>query len=127
MNDAHRSFRQVPVAARTPQAVTVGIESDGAAGHKAAVWWEAVADVDADAAEFIDVAAALDAAEGARALHGFSEVVVTLQDGVKWQSGWGELRPIKTGNEPLGDISGAGLSEEESFELAADIEAERDA
>lgn len=127
MNDVHRSFRQVPVGATVPQAVTVGIESDGGAGHKAAVWWDAVADVDADEAEFIDVAAALDAAEGARALHGFSEVVVTLQDGVKWQAGWGELRPLHRGNEPVGDISGVGLSEEESFELAADIEAERDA
>ncbi|MEO9299319.1 hypothetical protein [Devosia alba] len=127
MKDANRSFRQVPVGAATPQSVTVGIDSDGAAGHKAAVWWEAVADVDADKTDFIDVAAALDAAEGARALHGFSEVVVMLQDGVKWQSGWGELRALKTDNEPLGDVSGVGLSDAESFELAADIEAERDA
>jgi hypothetical protein len=127
MNDAKRVFRQVPSGARVPQAVMVGIERDGGAGHKAAVWWEAVADVDAGAAEFIDVAAALDAAEGARAQHGFSEVVVSLQDGVKWQSGWGELRPMKSGNEPYGDISGVGLSDDESFELAADIEAERDA
>ena len=105
----------------------MGIDSDGAAGHKAAVWWEAVSDVDADKTDFIDVAAALDAAEGARALHGFSEVVVILQDGVKWQSGWGELRALKTGNEPLGDVSGVELTDAESFELAADIEAERDA
>lgn len=117
MSDAHRSFRQVPIGATVPQAVTVGIESDGAAGHKAAVWWAAVGEVDADEAAFIEVAAALDAAEAARVLHGFTEVVVVLQDGVRWQVGWGELRPI----------SGAGLSEQESYQLAAGLEAETDA
>ena len=127
MSDINRSFRQVPVGATVPQAVTVGIESDGAVGHKAAIWWDAVGDVDADEAAFIDVAAALDAAEGARVLHGFAEVVVTLQDGVSWQDGWGELRPIASSNEPIGDVSDAGLSDGEAFDLAAGIETQSDA
>lgn len=127
MTDINRSFRQVPVGASVAQAVTVGIESDGSSGHKAAIWWDAVGDVDADEAAFIDVAAALDAAEGARVLHGFSEVVVTLQDGVKWQDGWGELRPLPISNEPIGDVSDTGLSEGEAFDLAAGLETESDA
>ena len=127
MADINRSFRQVPVGTTIPQAVTVGIESDGAAGHKAAIWWDSLGDVDADEVSFIDVAAALDAAEGARVLHGFSEVVVILQEGVHWQDGWGELRPLQTGNEPLGDVSDVGLSEGEAFDLAAGIETQSDA
>ena len=127
MTDISRSFRQVPVGASVPQAVTVGIEKDGATGHKAAIWWDAVGDVDADEAAFIDVAAALDAAEGARVLHGFAEVVVTLQDGVAWQAGWGELRPLPGGNEPIGNVAAVGLSDDEAFDLAAGIETQSDA
>ena len=127
MNDISRSFRQVPIGTSVPNAVTVGIESDGTAGYKAAVWWDAVGDVDADEADFIGVAAALDAAEGARVLHGFAEIVVTLQEGVVWQEGWGHLQPIASGNEPIGDVSGAGLSDEEAFDLAAGLETQSDA
>lgn len=125
MNDARRSFREVPVGAAAPQAIIVEIMSDGGAGHKAAVWGDDRGGV--EKSEFIDVAAALDAADAARTSHGFNEVVVMLQDGVRWQPGWGELRPLERGNEPVGDVSDTDLSHDETYELAAGIEAERDA
>lgn len=127
MNETRKSYRQVAVGSKNALAVAVGIERDDAGGHKAAVWWESIADVDGDEAEFGDVAAAFDAAEAARELHGFHEVVVVLQDGIDWQDGWGELRRGPIAKEPIGDISGAGLSSDESYALAAGIEAERDA
>lgn len=118
------SYRQVKVGETTPDAVTVGIEADGEGGHKAAIWWDAIRDVDADEAEFDDVPAAISAAEAARELHGFAEVVVALQDGLAWQGEWGQLA---RGREPIGNIEGTDLSDAEAYELAAGIEAERDA
>ena len=117
-------YRQVMVGETTPDAVTVGIESDDAGGHKAAVWWDAIRDVDADEAEYADVPSAISAAEAARELHGFSEVVVALQDGVSWNGDWGQLAG---GREPIGNIAQTDLSSDEAYELAAGIEAERDA
>tara|TARA_R110002020_G_scaffold19379_5_gene67154 strand:- start:2013 stop:2396 length:384 start_codon:yes stop_codon:yes gene_type:complete len=127
MDETRKSYRQVAVGSKNPLAVAVGIERDDRGGYKAAVWWESVADVDGDEAEYADVASAFAAAEAARALHGFHEVVVVLQEGATWQDGWGRLQTAPTGNEPIGDISEAGLSPEESYALAAGIEAERDA
>ena len=127
MNETRKSYRQVAVGIKTPLAVAIGIERDGTGGYKAAVWWESVADIDGDEAEFADVAAAFDAAEAARELHGFHEVVVVLQEGVDWQEGWGELRAGPIAREPIGDVSGTGLSSDETYALAAGIEAERDA
>ena len=115
MTEMGQTYRQVAVGETVPNAVTVGIETDADGALKAAVWWDAVGDVDADEAEYDDVAMALAAAEGARALHGFSEVVVTLQEGVTWRPQWGVLG---------GD---AALTDAESYQLAAGIEAERDA
>ena len=126
MDETRKSYRQVAVGSKNPLAVTVGIERDGQGGHKAAVWWESVADIDGDEAEYADIATAFDAAEAARALHRFHEVVVVLQDGVVWRDRWGRMQ-APTGNEPIGDIRGAGLSSEESYALAVSIEAQRDA
>ena len=120
-------YRQVAVGAATPDAVTVGIEADTNGQVKAAVWWEAQGDVDADEAEYSDVAEALAAAEAARALHGLAEVVVALQAGMGWRPEWGELLPDPRDREPVGDVSEAGLSDDEAYGLAAGIEAERDA
>ena len=111
------TYRQVGIGEAAPGAVTVGIERGAGGAVTAAVWWDAVGDVDADEAEYDDVSKALEAAEASRALHGLSEVVVALQDGMEWQPAWGVL----TGQQV------AGLSEDESFALAAGIEAERDA
>ena len=127
MNQDQSAYRQVSVGEMTPDAVTVGIEKAGDGQLKAAVWWEAKGDVDADEAEYADVAEALAAAEAARTLHGFSEVVVALQDGLAWQSNWGQLQAGTRSREPIGDITGTDLSEDEGYELAAGIEAERDA
>ncbi|SEQ31144.1 hypothetical protein SAMN05428969_2671 [Devosia sp. YR412] len=107
------SYRQVAIGEATPDAVTVGIEKDAAGAIKAAVWWDAVGDVDADEAEFTDVPEALAAAEASRALHGFGAVVIALQDGVEWQPAWGTLAN--------------GLTDDEAYELAAGIETESDA
>lgn len=115
MTDERRQYRQVGIGETTSDAVTVGIEANDSGGYRAAVWWDAVGDVDADEAEFDDVPAALEAAEAARSLHGFAEVVVALQTGVAWLPVWGRLS------------DGAALSEDEAYDLAAGIEAERDA
>jgi hypothetical protein len=121
------TYRQVAVGEVVPDAVTVGLERNTSGMLKAAVWWDARGDVDADEAEYSDIGEALAAAEAARTLHGFSEVVVALQDGLSWQSEWGELRSDPRSREPIGNVSETDLSSEETFELAAGIEAERDA
>ena len=111
------NYRQVAIGDAVPDAVTVGIEKQADGAFKAAVWWDGVGDVDADEAEYDDVAAALAAAEAARQLHGLTEVVVALQDGLDWQASWGRLQ----------DPMVARLSDDEAYALAAGIEAERDA
>lgn len=75
--DAERKYRLVDIGADMPDAVTVGIEPGGEA---AAVWWPSRGDVDADEMDFDSVATAFTAAEAARELHGFSEVVVAIAD-----------------------------------------------
>jgi hypothetical protein len=127
MTQLNPAYRQIAIGESTPNAVTVGIEADGSGGAKAAVWWEAKGDIDADEAEYSDVPQALAAAEAARTLHGFGEVVVTLQDGLVWRSEWGQLLTAPRGREPIGNVSQTDLSSAETYELAAGIEAERDA
>lgn len=121
------SYRQVAIGEATPNAVTVGIEQHADGAIKAAVWWDAVGDVDADEAEYGSVEAALEAAEAAQTLHGFDEVVVALQDGLAWQADWGTLAAQHRQKEPIGDVSQVGLSDDEAFQLAAGIETESDA
>lgn len=122
------SYRQVPVGTSSPDAVTVGIERDASGQLQAAVWWESKGDVDADEAEYDSVSAALAAAEAAQELHGFAEVVVALQSDELWQADWGLLtQSAGRAREPVGDISQTNLSDDEAYELAAGIEAERDA
>lgn len=118
--DAERKYRLVDIGADMPDAVTVGIEPGGEA---AAIWWPPSGDVDADEMDFDSVSAAFTAAEAARELHGFSEVVVVMADRSEWRAEWGQL----IGREPLGDLRGTDLDEDEAFAIAADIEAERDA
>ena len=127
MDQSALAYRRVAVGEMTEDAVTVGIECDAEGRYKAAVWWEAKGDVDADEAEYDDVGEALAAAEAAKTLHGFSEVVVALQDGLSWQDNWGQLQGNGRNREPVGDVSQTDLSSDETFELAAGIEAERDA
>ena len=127
MDQSALAYRRVAVGEMTEDAVTVGIECDAEGRYKAAVWWEAKGDVDADEAEYDDVGEALAAAEAAKTLHGFSEVVVALQDGLSWQDNWGQLQRNPGNREPVGDVSQTDLSSDETFELAAGIEAERDA
>jgi hypothetical protein len=127
MDQSALAYRRVAVGEMTEDAVTVGIECDPEGRYKAAVWWEAKGDVDADEAEYDDIGEALAAAEAAKTLHGFSEVVVALQDGLSWQDNWGQLQRNPRDREPVGDVSQTDLSSDETFELAAGIEAERDA
>jgi hypothetical protein len=122
------SYRQVPVGTESPNAVTVGIERDGEGQLKAAVWWESKGDVDADEAEYPTVEEALAAADAAKALHGFDEVVVALQSDDLWDAEWGVLaQSAGRAREPVGDIRDTDVSSDEAYELAAGIEAERDA
>jgi hypothetical protein len=121
------SYRLVPIGQQSPDAVTVGIERAVDGGYKAAVWWESKGDIDADEAEYDDVTEALAAAEAARALHGFDEVVVTLSRPDLWDNKWGQLRRPEVSKEPIGDVQGTDLTSREAYELAASIEEERDA
>lgn len=127
MNSALTQYRLVPVGESSPDAVTVGIEPGADGRLKAAVWWESKGDVDADEAEYDDVPAALAAAEAARALHDFHEVVIVLAQPDLWDPQWGALQAPGTAREPIGDIKANELSQDEAFELAVGIEAERDA
>ncbi|MDB5473110.1 MAG: hypothetical protein JWP99_413 [Devosia sp.] len=120
-------YRQVAIGEVTQDAVTVGIEAAAGGKLKAAVWWEARGDVDAGEAEYDDVPQAMAAAQAARLLHGFSEIVVALQDGLAWDQRWGQLQTDPRSREPVGDVSQTDLSSDETYELAAGIEAERDA
>lgn len=121
------SYRLVPIGEPVPDAVTVGIEPAEDGTLKAAVWWESKGDIDADEAEFDDVAAALTAAEAAHELHGFREVVVVLSRPDLWDSRWGQLRLPEVAKEPIGDVRATDLTSRETYELAAGIEEERDA
>jgi hypothetical protein len=125
MTSSDRRYRQVAVGSINPDAVTVGIESVEAM-PRASIWWESKGDIDADEAEFDTVDAAFDAAEAARALHGFAEIVVVLAEGAVWRPEWGVLGEGRA-REPIGDLRGTGVSEDEAFVLARGIEAERDA
>lgn len=121
------NYRLVSVGQSSPDAVTVGIEGTGDRVLKAAVWWESKGDVDADEAEYDDVIDAFAAAETARALHGFDEVVVVLSQPDLWDDAWGKLQLPPVAREPIGDLQEAELSSDEAFGLAQAIEAERDA
>lgn len=122
------TYRQVPVGTESADAVTVGIEKGADGPLKAAVWWESKGDIDADEVEYGSVEEALAAAEAAKALHGFAEVVVTLQSDDLWQADWGALtQGAGRAREPVGDLRGTDVSSDEAYELAAGIEAERDA
>jgi len=127
MSEHQSGYRQIAVGQATPDAVTVGIEAGPDGQPKAAVWWEAKGDIDADEAEYAYVPEAFAAAEAARALHGFSEVVVALQDGLSWLPGWGELRSNPRDKEPIGDVRNTDLSSDETEKLAAGLETESDA
>jgi hypothetical protein len=121
------SFRLVPIGQQSPDAVTVGIEVAEDGTRKAAVWWEARGDVDADEAEYDNVAEALAAAEAARALHGLEEVVIVLSRADLWDNQWGHLHLPDIAKEPIGDVRDTDLSSRETYALAAGIEEERDA
>ncbi len=127
MTSSERRFRRAEPGSINPDAVTVGIETGTEGRPRAAVWWESKGDVDADEAEFEDVGAAFSAAEAARSLHGFSEIVVVLADGVAWHDGWGVLDDGGRSREPIGEVRNVDLSDREAFHLAQGIEEERDA
>lgn len=109
------TFRQIPIGENAENAVTVGIERNTSGSTVAAVWWPAQGDVDGDEASYDSVPEALAAAEAARALHGFADVVLTLQSDDLWDPQWGTLAGAQA------------LSEDEIFELASATEAMRDA
>lgn len=109
-------FRKIALGQESDDAVTVGIERGPDGKIVASVWWPSRGDVDADEASYPEVAEALEAAQAAKTLYGFAEVVVLLQSDDLWQSEWGELQ-----------LAGNRLTEAESFELARATEASRDA
>ena len=127
MINPNARYRLVAIGEPAPDAVTVGIEPGENERPKAAVWWESKGDVDADEAEYADVTEALLAAEAARSLHGFAEVVVVLSAPELWDHDWGELVLPAISREPIGSVVQTDLTADESYELAAAIEEERDA
>jgi len=120
------SYRRIPVGENAENAVTVGIEADSDGRPTAAVWWPSTGDVDGDEVQYDDVPAAFSAAEAARQLHGFTEVVVVLQDDLLWNPAWGEIGGSRD-REPIGDVSDTDLNSREVYNLARGIEGERDA
>ena len=108
-------YRKISIGEDVPDAVTIGIERNPDGTSRAAVWWPSKGDMDADEVSFDSVDEAFQAAEAARSLHGFAEVVVALQSDELWQPKWGTLD---------GKIA---LSDDEAFELARATEAMRDA
>ncbi|MDB5621878.1 MAG: hypothetical protein JWR39_441 [Devosia sp.] len=126
MAEEQSSFRRIAVGEDAPDAVTVGIEAHPDGRPFAAVWWPAVGDVDGDEAQYDDIPAAFAAAEAARKLLGFSEVVVVLQQGFLWNPAWGRIGPDRS-REPIGDVSNTDLDSGEVYRLARGIEGERDA
>lgn len=120
------SYRRIAVGEDAGNAVTVGIEADANGRPKAAVWWPASGDVDGDEVQYDDVPAAFAAAEAARQLHNFAEIVVVLQDELLWNPAWGEIAAERD-REPIGDVSQTDLDSREVYNLARGIEGERDA
>ena len=55
MSEQQSGYKQVAVGESNADAVTVGIEAGANGSPKAAVWWEAKGDVDADEAEYDNV------------------------------------------------------------------------
>lgn len=110
-----KSYRQIAIGTTAPDAVTVGIERDAAGNVVAAVWWPSRGDVDADETLYPSVAEAFEAAHHVMELHGFEEIVVTLQSDDLWQPEWGHVQSSVT------------LSDDEAYELARATEASRDA
>ena len=127
MSEAAKSYRTIPIGQPAPDAVTVGIEAGPDGTATAAIWWDAQGDTDAEEVTYADVEQALIAAEAARELHDLKEVVVVLARPDLWNTSWGQLRLDDVAREPIGATIATDLTDEESFNLAADIEGERDA
>ncbi|KFC66675.1 hypothetical protein FF80_02442 [Devosia sp. LC5] len=111
-----KCFRQIAKGAEAPDAVTIGIERNAEGAILATVRWPLRGGVKAGEATYHSVPEAFNAARAAVDLHGFAEIVVTLQSDDLWRPEWGELQP-----------AGMALSEDEAFELARATEASRDA
>ena len=112
-----KTYRRIAVGEGAPGAVTLGIEKGPDGQPVSVVWWPSHGDVDADEKSYPSVQEGLAAAEAARELHDFDEVVVALQSDELWQEHWGRLQPPP----------GPALTDEEGFELARATEASRDA
>jgi hypothetical protein len=121
---SQQTYRRVSIDAASANTITVGIETENGQ-TKAVVWWDAKPGIEAGEQEHLAVEDAFVAAEAARALNGCDEVVVVLQSDDLWDARWGRL--IDTGREPIGDLRNTDLNEAEAFDLAAGLEAERDA
>lgn len=107
MADEIPSYRQVALGEVVPNAVTVTIEAGASGALRATVSWVRIDAHDAGAVRYDDVSVALGAAENLKTEKGLAEVVVALDEAALWD--------------------GTGLSDEEGFRLAADIESENDA
>jgi len=111
-----KTYRRIGIGEDAGDAVTVGIERGPDGALRGSVWWPSRGDVDPDEASYESVDEAMAAAEAARTLHGFPEVVVMLQSDDLWSHRWGRLLPV-----------GMTLSQDEAFELARATEVSRDA
>lgn len=121
---AQDTYRRVSIDTPVPNAVTVGIEREDDQ-TRAAVWWDAKTGVEAGEQQHLAVEDAFVAAQAARELNGFDEIVVVLQSDDLWDAKWGQLNDAS--REPIGNIEDTDLNSDEAFELAAGLEAESDA
>jgi hypothetical protein len=125
MND--RIYERVTDEDAPYDAVTVSIfETEN--GVRANVMWTAAeAPEDVPAFNLLPPSEAFAEAHEVARRRGFKRVVVFIANQSLWSRAWGTLvNPLPT-KEPIGDIRGTGLDEDEALSLAAGIEQERDA
>jgi len=109
-------MRQVRDENDAPNAVIVGVERDADGKVFAVVRWPAKGEGPAGEDRYHSVPEALEAAQRVKSERGFDEIVVSLQRAELWRDEWGSL-----------ELGASEVTDEEAFDMAWDIETNRDA
>lgn len=109
-------MRQIEAGEDIPNAVIVGVERDADGKVFAVVRWPAIRGEAAGEDRYHSVPKALEVAESVKSERGFGEIVVSLQTAELWRDEWGSL-----------ELGASEVTAEEAFDMAWDIEANRDA
>lgn len=125
MND--RTYERVTDEEAPMDAVTVSIFATEAGVRANVLWTAEEAPEDVPAFNLLTPELAFAEAQAVAKRRGFKRVVVFIANQALWSRAWGTLvNPLPT-REPIGDIRGAGLKENEALSLAAGIDHESDA